>query len=117
MLWCIGGDFNTVLDPLERRGGGVCNMGSVRSFCSFVLRARVVDLPLHGVSYTWCNNRETISWARLDRFLVSPWIHSWFPKLMQKGIPRSLSDHNAILIGEESKDWGPGPFRFYDAWL
>ena len=34
--WCIGGDFNTVLNPLERRGS-TCNMGSIRNFNAFIL--------------------------------------------------------------------------------
>ncbi|KAK3200773.1 hypothetical protein Dsin_024188 [Dipteronia sinensis] len=47
MPWCIGGDFNTVLHPSERKGG-ICNMSSVNSLNAFVLQARVVDLPLTG---------------------------------------------------------------------
>ena len=42
---------------------------------------------------------------------------SWFPNLLQRGLPRSLSDHNAIIIGEKVEDWGPKPFKVYDGWL
>lgn len=78
----------------------MCNRGLIHSFASFTRDAMVVDLPLQGLSFTWCHFRENASWARLDRFLVSPIILSWIPKLMQKGLPRSLFDHNAIILGE-----------------
>ncbi|KAK3200499.1 hypothetical protein Dsin_023914 [Dipteronia sinensis] len=51
--WCFGGDFNDVLDPSERRGG-VCSQTSLHNFNSFVLHAKVTDLPLQGVSLLSC---------------------------------------------------------------
>ncbi|KAK2650617.1 hypothetical protein Ddye_018106 [Dipteronia dyeriana] len=114
--WCIGGDFNTILDPSERIGAG-CDMSSIQNFNSFVLRAKVVDLPLQYISFTWSNNRDKASWARLDRFLISTEILTWFPDMVQVGISRSLSDHSAIMIGEKVEDWGPTPFRFFNDWL
>ncbi|GKV46217.1 hypothetical protein SLEP1_g53216 [Rubroshorea leprosula] len=33
------------------------------------------------------------------------------------GILRSVSDHCPILLKEEKIDWGPKPFKFFDAWL
>ncbi|KAK3211911.1 hypothetical protein Dsin_016617 [Dipteronia sinensis] len=63
------------------------------------------------------NARENASWARLDRFLISPEILSWFLNLAPKGHLGTLSDHNAIMIGESKMDWGPGLFRFYNGWL
>ncbi|KAK2651365.1 hypothetical protein Ddye_011221 [Dipteronia dyeriana] len=114
--WCIGGDFNTVLDPSERRGG-VCEMGSVKNFQDFVRHVMVVDISLQGVPFTWTNSRELASWARLDHFLVSPIILSWLPQLIQMGLPKNISDHNAITLGNYVKDWGPCPFLFFNDWL
>ncbi|KAK3224467.1 hypothetical protein Dsin_011492 [Dipteronia sinensis] len=42
---------------------------------------------------------------------------SWFPKMVQIGFPRNLSDHSPIIIGEEKKNWGLTPFRFFNIWL
>ena len=84
--WVVGGDFNTVLDSSERKGEG-CNLGSIRNFNSFVLQARVVDIPLLGNPFTWSNNRDKESWARLDHYLLAPDILSWFPSLKQTGLP------------------------------
>ncbi|KAK2635552.1 hypothetical protein Ddye_030344 [Dipteronia dyeriana] len=116
MPWCNGGDFNTVLNEAERIGG-ICNKVSMRNFNSFMLQAKVVDIPMHGCTFSWSNNRDSASWARLGRFLISPWILSWLPKLIQKGLLRSVSDHSPITIDEPKVDWGPSPFRSYDVWL
>ncbi|KAK3206447.1 hypothetical protein Dsin_020493 [Dipteronia sinensis] len=98
----LGVDFNTVMNPNERIGVS-CNSGSMRSFNSFMLQGNVVDIPLQGIKYTWSNNRDREAWARLDRFLLSPIILLRFSNLVQKGLPRCLSDHNPILIGDLGK--------------
>ncbi|KAK3198971.1 hypothetical protein Dsin_022386 [Dipteronia sinensis] len=114
--WVIGGDFNTAFDPSERKCGP-CNMGSIRNFSTFLHRARLIDIPLRGMTFTWTNFRDRASWARLDRFVISPSVLNWFPRLIQRGLAGCLSDHNAILIGEPVDDWSPCPFRFYNGWL
>ncbi|KAK3189155.1 hypothetical protein Dsin_028716 [Dipteronia sinensis] len=114
--WCFGGDFNSVLDPSER-SGGVCLLNSLKNFNAFVLKAKVVDLLMQGFKFTWSNRREKASWARLDRFLISPLILSWFPNLVQKSLPCNLSDHNAIIIKVPLVDWGHIPFWFFNGWL
>ncbi|KAK2640833.1 hypothetical protein Ddye_022596 [Dipteronia dyeriana] len=98
----MGGDFNTVLRADERKGGGI-KLTSLKAFNFFILSARVIDITLNGISFTWSNNRENVVWARLDKFLISSWILAWFPKLFQRGIPRSISDHNAILLGAKRR--------------
>ncbi|KAK2641015.1 hypothetical protein Ddye_022778 [Dipteronia dyeriana] len=79
--------------------------------------ANVIDLSMQGMAHTWFNNREFESWARLDRFLCDPMILSWFPHLVQKGLCKSLSDHNLVHFGDFGVDWGPKPFRFFNGWL
>ncbi|KAK3198030.1 hypothetical protein Dsin_021445 [Dipteronia sinensis] len=112
----IRGDFNTVVESWERKWGAG-NVRSMRNFRQFIDLAKVVDLPMLGMSFTWSNNREIESWARLDRFLCDPRVLSWFPNLVQKGLSRSLSDHNPVCIGEQDVDWGPKPFRFSNVWM
>ncbi|KAK3218713.1 hypothetical protein Dsin_012683 [Dipteronia sinensis] len=107
--WFLGGDFNTILVPSERMGG-VCSVGSMRNFRWFIDTAKVIDIPLHGISFTWSNNRENASWSRLDRFLCSSEFFVRFPNLIQKGLNKCLSDHNLIVIGEPEEDRGLKPF-------
>ncbi|KAK3205564.1 hypothetical protein Dsin_019610 [Dipteronia sinensis] len=80
--WIIGGDFNTVFDQRERKGG-IGSVRSMRNFQLFADAANVIDLPLQ----------------------------------VQKGLGRSLSDHNPVILGELMVDWGPKPFRFLNVWL
>ncbi|KAK2636379.1 hypothetical protein Ddye_031171 [Dipteronia dyeriana] len=101
----------------EERIGVVHNATSRRNFNDFIRRANVVNIPLHGLSFAWTNFRERAAWARLDRFLISPEILIWYPNITQKGLARSLSDHNAIGLGQVGVDWGLTPFRFYNSWL
>ncbi|KAK3219593.1 hypothetical protein Dsin_013563 [Dipteronia sinensis] len=89
----------------------------MRNFKMIVEAANVIDLPLHGMAFTWSNNKEDESWARLDRFLCDPLFISWFPQLVQKGLGKSLPDHNPIFLGESEVDWGPKPFWFLNGWL
>lgn len=37
--------------------------------------------------------------------------------LTQIGLKRKTSNHAAILLKEEFKDWGPKPFKFVNSWL
>ncbi|KAK3219657.1 hypothetical protein Dsin_013627 [Dipteronia sinensis] len=115
LSWVVGGDFNSVLDPLERIGVS-SNLGSIRNFNSFVLRAKIFDIPLQGMEFTWSNFRDTVAWSRLDRFLISPVLLSRIPQLRQRGLPRSVSDHNPIVMDTPKIDWGPSPFHFFNVW-
>ena len=105
-----------VLVDSERRGCSF-NYWSARNFQKFILQAKVVDFPLRGMSFTWSNNKDEGVWARLDRFLVSLVMLSWFPALVQRGLARSISDHSAITLGDSEDKWGPCPFRIHNKWL
>ncbi|KAK3227162.1 hypothetical protein Dsin_007024 [Dipteronia sinensis] len=66
MPWCLGGDFNTVLDPSERKCGE-CNMGSARNFNLFISRAKPVKRKIKG----WLNEskRKAVSVKQLQENL------------------------------------------------
>ncbi|KAK2634027.1 hypothetical protein Ddye_028819 [Dipteronia dyeriana] len=114
--WVIRGDFNIVLEHWERKGGGG-NVRSMRNFKMFIDLAKVIDIPMVGIKFTWSNNGENKSWTRLDQFHCDLLFLSWFPNLVQKGLNKSLSDHNPVCIGEPVVDWGPRPFKFLNCWL
>ena len=65
--------------------------------------------------YTWRRNESK---SRLDRGL---YCHTWlrcFPNQILMGLNRSFSDHNPLLLKMEAySNWGPKPFRCYDAWF
>jgi hypothetical protein len=102
MPWCIGGDFNVTLFMDERlRGAAVAEQG-------------LMDLPMDGGDATWSNS---VSWSRLDRFLVSPEWEFSYPGLMQKKLLRVCSDHVPILLVSGCPQSGKRAFKFENMWL
>jgi hypothetical protein len=69
---CIG-DFNFVLDQLEKLGGCPVASFSHYSFRNFIDRHGLVDIGFVGNPYTWFNKRKgfAIVKERLDRALAS----------------------------------------------
>lgn len=108
------GDFNVVLHANERVGSYRCDLSS-REFLEWIQTMGFIDIPLHGIQYTWRRNELK---SRLDRGLCcNVWLRE-FPNMFLKGLPKSVSDHNPLLISlQADENWGPKPFRCYDAWF
>ena len=110
----ILGDFNVTLHSGERTGT-VTGIRSMLEFSEWINDLGLIDIPLHGVRFTWCRNESK---SRLDRALCD---HEWlrkFPNMNLRGLCRSFSDHNPLLLMMEVyNNWGPKPFRCYDAWF
>ena len=108
------GDFNVTLHSGERTGVVMCNR-SMRDFSKWIYDLRLIDIPLQGMKFTW---RRNDSKSKLDRALCS---HEWLSKFSNMslvGLSRSFSDHNPILLQLiQCINWGPKPFRCYDAWF
>ena len=114
--WCIFGDFNVVRFPNERLG---CNRLSAAmvDFSNFIEDLNLVDLPLHGGSYTWCNGSSNPSMSRIDRVLVSADWEEHYPDVIQKLLPRPISDHTPILLEVGGMVRGKRAFKFENMWL
>ena len=71
--WCIGGDFNVIIDAHEKRGGRPFSVAKGIEFLAFIEEAEVFDAGFLGSSFTWCNNRRGMAriWKRLDRLLIN----------------------------------------------
>uniref|UniRef100_A0A2N9I908 Reverse transcriptase domain-containing protein n=1 Tax=Fagus sylvatica TaxID=28930 RepID=A0A2N9I908_FAGSY len=114
--WCIGGDFNVVRFPSERRAGGGIS-STMWDFSDFISDQGLLDLPLVGGRFTWSSNQENPAMSRLDRFLVSPDWDTQFSTAVQSLLPRTLSDHSPILLDCGPNPSGKSPFRFENMWL
>lgn len=55
--WCLGGDFNEVRFLSERKGC-LRRDRSMIEFNAFIEKMELVDLPLLGRGFTWCNFAE-----------------------------------------------------------
>ena len=108
------GDFNVVLNAGERIGSFRCDR-SMREFSDWIEALGLIDIPLQGVKFTWRRNESK---SILDRSLCCQTWLRMFPNLSMVGLQRSFSDHNPLLISLETEtNWGPKPFRCYDAWF
>ncbi|GKV34650.1 hypothetical protein SLEP1_g43008 [Rubroshorea leprosula] len=113
--WCLMGDFNAVRNEQERKGG-MSIRREMPEFDDFIHECGLIDLPLIGRKFTWYQPNGA-SMSRLDRFLLSEeWCLNW-DNVKQWGLNRSLSDHYPIVLKNQISNWGPKPFRFFDAWL
>ncbi|GKV50269.1 hypothetical protein SLEP1_g56981 [Rubroshorea leprosula] len=113
--WCLMGDFNAVRNEQERKGG-MSIRREMPEFDEFINECGLVDLPLIGRKFTWYQSNGA-SMSRLDRFLLSEeWCLNW-ENVKQWGLNRSLSYHCPIVLKNQITDWGPKPFRFFDAWM
>ncbi|XP_070032638.1 uncharacterized protein [Nicotiana tomentosiformis] len=71
--WCIGGDFNVILDPDEKKGSRPYRMSKSLEFSTCMDNCGMMDLDFVGPKYTWCNNWEPRRriWKRLDRVFIN----------------------------------------------
>ena len=68
--WCVGGDFNIVRFPKEKRNCSWC-FPSRRRFSKIIEELNLQDLPLIKGPFTWCGELNNCFALRLDRFLIS----------------------------------------------
>ncbi|KAL7252048.1 hypothetical protein ACSBR1_013825 [Camellia fascicularis] len=113
--WCIGGDFNEIRCMSERIGCSRRNVG-MQDFNEFIDKLEGVKLSMLGRRFTWSNSSDNGKWSCIDRFILdSDWLAVFNFKCW--GLPRSVSDHCPIIMKEDSRDWGPKPFRFMNCWV
>uniref|UniRef100_A0A2N9IZD1 Reverse transcriptase domain-containing protein n=1 Tax=Fagus sylvatica TaxID=28930 RepID=A0A2N9IZD1_FAGSY len=114
--WCIFGDFNVVRFPSERRGCVRVTPAMVE-FSDFIEGSNLIDLPLNGGLYSWCNGSTNPSMSRIDRVLVSTDWEEHYPDVVQKLMPKPISDHNPVLLEAGGMARGKSSFKFENMWL
>ncbi|GKV46811.1 hypothetical protein SLEP1_g53774 [Rubroshorea leprosula] len=113
--WCLGGDFNATRIVGERHRSREITR-EMREFNCFIHEAELIDLPLVGRKFTWYNSNG-LQMSRIDRFFLSNgWVLKW-KDVKQLGLRRTVSNHCPILLKNEKVDWGPKPFKFFNAWM
>ncbi|KAM3360473.1 putative protein isoform X2 [Capsicum galapagoense] len=118
--WCIGGDFNVILDPDEKLGGKPHRMAKSFDFSSCMNACEVSNLGFIGPKFTWCNNRiskERI-WKRLDRVFINDEWAILFQTNIVRHLPRVGSDHRPLLVKcYDSSQCGIKYFKFLNFWV
>ncbi|RVW15130.1 hypothetical protein CK203_083331 [Vitis vinifera] len=107
--WCIGGDFNVVRYPEERRIAPRLT-ADMRRFSEVIEELGLKDIPLAGGPFTWIRGLNSQAASRLDRFLISDQWKDHFSAISQSALPRLVSDHSPIILeaGDLVKSWWNG---------
>jgi hypothetical protein len=115
-LWLIFGDFNLIRGQEDRNKiGGDINL--MLKFNEAISNLDLVEIPLHGLSFTWSNKQWEPLLQRLDWFFISQEWSVVFPETRARTLPRDISDHVPCLISIKSKVQKPKIFRFENYWL
>lgn len=118
--WSIFGDFNTIMQASEKKGGRPHRLRKRRDFIRCMDNCGVVDAGYSGNDFTWSNNRKKrkrIS-ERLDRVFYNDEWSEYFPIVTVRHLPRTGSDHNMLLM-QCNIDEPPAIkyFKFLNFWV
>jgi hypothetical protein len=86
-------------------------------FSNFIYEQGLMDLPLVGGTFTWSNNRNSPSWSRIDRLLVSPEWKANFLDLFHIRVHRLCLDHFPFLLDCGGIQGGKRSIKFENVWL
>jgi hypothetical protein len=120
--WMCIGDFNEIVDHLEKKGITTRPRWQMEDFQRVLEDARLHDIGSQGPKYTWNNGRtgRDFTVERLDRAMVNmEWRNNW----RHAGVEVLMccsSDHLPLLLSLQKKEahsrkkWRP--FRFEAGW-
>lgn len=112
--WYMGGDYNEIRNIKDRKGCIRRDSGMIE-FNNFINQLELVEVPMLGRRFTWCNSLDGERWSKIDRLLLDTIRLEKF-RLQMWGLPRLVSDHCPLLLMEDERNWGPRPFRFLNTW-
>ncbi|GKC13210.1 putative ribonuclease H protein [Tanacetum coccineum] len=113
--WCIFGDFNEVR-RLDERLNSEFSKKEALAFNDFIRSEQLIDVPLGGKRFTRISD-DGRKFSKLDRYLITEDFQEIWRNLGSVALDRKLSDHCLIVLLDKGLDFGPKPFRFFDAWL
>ncbi|GLT58567.1 hypothetical protein SLA2020_314490 [Shorea laevis] len=119
--WLVIGDFNDVVDQVEKFGGAPVSQSRVRAYIDCMTDCNLMDIGYTGGRFTWVNMREGnhIIRERLDRAWANPDWRLQFPDANLLHLPRISSDHNPLLLYFDTPMCRirNKPFRLEKFWL
>ncbi|XP_071718032.1 uncharacterized protein [Rutidosis leptorrhynchoides] len=113
--WIICGDFNEVREESDRFN---CEFLEYRArrFNDFIASNSLMEIPLGGRNFTRVSD-DGVKFSKLDRFLVSDKCHFIWSDLTAVALERKFSDHCPIVLKDDERNFGPKPFKVFDAWF
>lgn len=98
-LWLVVGDFNTILNCTEKKGGLPPDSRSMQEFSECLVSASLSDLGFEGPRFTWCNEQRGARkiLQRLDRILCNGHAYMILPALKVKHLSSSLGSQFIVV--------------------
>lgn len=121
--WLLAGDFNQIVDPLEKSGGRPATWTQLTSLWNCFTDYGLVDLGFSGPKFTWTNNRTGRGKIRerLDRAMCNTAWKLKFPDHCVRHLARTHSDHHPLLISCARQSAPPSSgirhFRMQEMWF
>ncbi|GLT52118.1 hypothetical protein SLA2020_254760 [Shorea laevis] len=119
--WLVIGDFNDVVDQIEKFGGAPVCQYRVKAYTDCMSDCNLMDIGYTGGRFTWVNMRESnqIIRERIDRAWANSDWRLLFPNVNVFHLPRISSDHNPLLLQFDVPltRSGDRPFRLEKFWL
>ncbi|XP_071690123.1 uncharacterized protein [Rutidosis leptorrhynchoides] len=114
-VWLLCGDFNEVRRKEERLN---CDFFDYRAkrFNDFIASNNLIELPLGGRIFTRVSY-DGVKFSKLDRFFITEKFCTIWEKFSAVALERKHPDHCPIVLKDEEKNFGPKPFKVFDAWF
>jgi hypothetical protein len=114
-LWAIAGDFNLIVDVRDKNNANL-NRRTMAMFRRFINELELREANLLGRRYTWSNERDQPTLARLDRWFCSLDWDALYLEASLAAQSSSLSDHCPILMSTSLQVCSKRRFRFEKFW-
>lgn len=113
----ILGDFN-LLHIVEDTTGGIRNLGTMRDFNNFIHELGLTEAPLGGRTFTWSSKRQTPTFSKLDRALLSHHWNDLGASYSLSDLLASASDHTPLMLTlKPHRNPQRRPFKLELFWL
>ncbi|XP_071687435.1 uncharacterized protein [Rutidosis leptorrhynchoides] len=113
--WILCGDFNEVREEVDRLNCEFIEYLAKR-FNDFISNNQLMEIPLGGRNFTRISD-DGLKFSKIDRFLCTEKFFSLWKDVSAVTLERKISDHCPIMLKDEGKNFGPKPFKIFDAWL
>jgi exonuclease III len=113
--WMLLGDFNLIASAADKSNGNL-NLRLLGQFRALIQDLKLIDYPIVGRRFTWCNERESATHTRIDRVLVSKEWEFDNPQFQLTPASSNVSDHCPLLLSKMERKHFSG-FRFEAHWL
>ncbi|XP_071689201.1 uncharacterized protein [Rutidosis leptorrhynchoides] len=110
--------WKSISEILEQDRDGAWALCEYRAkrFNDFISSNNLIDLPLGWILFTRVSD-DGSKFRKLDRFLVTERFCDDWINLSAVALERKHSDHCLIILKDDEKNFGPKPFKIFDAWL